>query len=486
MKVEFKDATNLGKTPIYNQPHKNERNNIAFGATTKFSSAEIGKKIDSYMPWGVQTAKKLSNSLGEVQNTMINAIGTGLIAPIFIKFNPLSSSDEDTRTYAAWRQPISAVLSVLTNVYLTVKPLDKAVETMVNKGILGDDYNRTAFKDEKFLAREIKKQHPNYNQTQIDNEVKTIVNQQKEKLLNDIRHKNTIEISKYKKTGLFKVESEIFNNAVNGAIEHLIESEKQEKKRLLEEKNVYRVRRREFYRTHNRQTLEYVSEMETLLEETDLNKVKAALKEKIKGFKGSSDQKELQLITEEVLGLARGKIPKEDYAAFIDAMKEKIQKVKNTANAYGPDKMKDKAAVETAVKQEMADRIAAVDRNITFYEQIQKEIKNGKSVKELEAMFKAEAKNNERLAKKGIIFAQRVADMFKQQIKGSIKCNKQVLGVIVGLIAAPFSCELLNIVYPIFMDTFFPNLSKGKKAKAKASDALIKQAPVKGKEVSNG
>ena len=89
-------------------------------------------------------------------------------------------------------------------------------------------------------------------------------------------------------------------------------------------------------------------------------------------------------------------------------------------------------------------------------------------------------------SQKGVIFAQRVADMFKQQIKGSIKCNKQILGVIVGLIAAPFSCELLNIVYPIFMDTFFPNLSKGKKAKAKACDELIKQAPIKGKEVNNG
>lgn len=487
MKVEFKDATNLGNTPtIYNQNGKKERNNqIAFGAT-QFSSAAIAKKIDSYMPKSVQTAKKLSSGLGEVQNTMINAIGTGLIAPIFIKFNPLSSSDEDTRTYAAWRQPISAVLSVLTNVYLTVKPLDKAVESMVNRGVLSDEYNRTAFQDEKFLAREIKKQHPEYNKTQIDNEVNSIVTRQKEKLLNDIRYKNTIEISKYKKAGLFTVDDNIFKNAVNGAVDHLIESEQHEKKRLQEEKTVYRVRRREFYRTNNKKTLEYVSEMETLLEGSDLNKVKTALKDKLKNLKGSKDLKELELITEEVLGLARGRIPAEDQPAFIDAMREKIQKVRDTATAYAPEKMKDKAAVEAAVKQEMADRIAAIDKNLEFYQRIQQEIKNGKSVKEIEKLFETEAKHNERLAKKGVIFAQRVADMFKQQIKGSIKCNKQILGVIVGLIAAPFSCELLNIVYPIFMDTFFPNLSKGKKAKAKACDELIKQAPVKGKEVNNG
>ncbi len=481
MKVEFGNVKNLGSTPKYNQQRNSENNQVAFGA--KYSSDAIGKKIDSYMPWGVKKAKQLSNSLGEVQNTMINAIGTGLIAPIFIKFNPLSKSDEDTRTYAAWRQPISAVLSILTNVYLTVKPLDKAMENMVNSGVLDDNYNRTAFQDEKFIAKELKKQHPEYSKEKIDQEVKIKVQQQKEKLINDIRNNDTIEISKYKKDGLFKVDQGIFKNAVNGAIENLIDSEKQERKRLTDEKNVYRVRRREFYRTNNKQTLEYVSDMEKLLGETDLTKVKSALNDKIKSLKGTE---ELKLITEEILSISRGNIPKEDEKAFIDVMKEKLQKVKDTATAYGPDKMKDKAAVEAAVKQELADRIASIDKNITFYERVQKDIKNGKTVKEIEAMFAEEAKGNKRLAQKGIIFAQRVGDMFKQQIKGSIKCNKQIVGVIVGLIAAPFSCELLNIVYPIFMDKFFPNLSKGKKAKAQANDKLVEQAPAKGKEVNNG
>lgn len=481
IKVDFKNVTNSGNSAIYNQPRNNENRQVAFGS--KFSSAEITNKIDSYMPWGVKKAKQLSNSLGEVQNTMINAIGTGLIAPIFIKFNPLSKSDEDTRTYAAWRQPISAVLSVLTNVYLTVKPLDKAMENMVNKGVLDDSYNRTAFQDEKFLAQEIKKQHPEYSKTQIDNEVKIKVQQQKDTLLSDIRNNDTIKISKYKKTGLFDVEPEIFKNAVNGAIDNLIDGEKAEKKRLTDEKNVYRVRRREFYRTNNKETLNYVSEMETLLGESDLDKVKSALKDKIKGLKGK-EKEELKLITEEILGLGRGNIPKEDHQAFIEVMKEKVQKVKDTAIAYGPDKMKDKAAVEAAVKQELADRIAAIDKNLSFYENIKQAIKDGKSVKEIEAMFTTEAKGNKRLAKKGIIFAQRVADTFKQQIKGSIKCNKQIVGVIVGLIAAPFSCELLNICYPIFMDKFFPNLSKGKKGKA--DNKPVEQASAKGKEVNNG
>lgn len=480
IKVDFKNVTNSGNSAIYNQPRTGENRQVAFGS--KFSSADISNKIDSYMPWGVKKAKQLSNSLGEVQNTMINAIGTGLIAPIFIKFNPLSKSDEDTRTYAAWRQPISAVLSVLTNVYLTVKPFDKVMENAYNQGRFGELYNRTAFQDEKFLAREIKKQHPEYSKAQIDNEVKTKVQQQKDKLLSDIRNNNTIEISKSGKDGLFKINSEIFKNAVDGAIDNIIDGEKAEKKRLTDEKNVYRVRRREFYRTNNKETLNFVSEMETLLGESDLNKVKSALKDKIKGLKGK-DKEELRLIAEEILGLGRGNIPKEDHQAFIDVMKEKVQKVKATATAYGPDKMKDKAAVEAAVKQELADRIADIDKNLSFYENIKQAIKDGKSVKEIEAMFTTEAKSNKRLAKKGIIFAQRVADTFKQQIKGSMKCHKQIGGVILGLVAAPFSCELLNICYPVFMDKFFPNLSN---KKGKPNNKPVEQAPAKGKEVNNG
>lgn len=483
MKVEFGKVSNLGSTPIYNQPLNQEKNQVAFKG--KYSATDIGKKIDSYMPYSVKTAKKLSSGLGEVQNTMINAIGTGLIAPIFIKFNPLSKSDEDTRTYAAWRQPISAILSILTNVYLTVKPFDKAMENMVNKGVLDDSYNRTAFQDEKYIAKELKKQHPEYSEAQIAEQTKIKVKQQKEKLINDIRNKQTIEISKYNKTGLFNVDKEIFKNAVNGTIENLIESETNEKKRLQQEKTVYRVRRREFYRANNRQTLEYVSEIETILNETDLDKVKTALKNKIKSLKGSKDKEELKLITQEILGLAKGNIPKEDHKAFIDAMLEKLEKVRSTAVSYGPDKMADKAAVEAATKAELSTRIAAIDRNLEFYNEVQTAIKEGKSVKEIEKMFATEVKANKRLSKKGIIFAERVADMFKTQIKGSIRCNKQICGIIIGLIAAPFSCELLNIVYPIFMDKFFPNLSKGKKAKD--NKKFIEQAPVsKGKEVNNG
>ena len=145
--------------------------------------------------------------------------------------------------------------------------------------------------------------------------------------------------------------------------------------------------------------------------------------------------------------------------------------------------MADKAAVEAAIKSELSTRITEIDDTLGFYNRVQKAIADGKTVKDIEKMFETEVGKNARLKRKNIIFAKRVADTFKDNIKGSIKCNKQIAGVIIGLIAAPFSCYLLNAVYPVFMDTFFPNLSN---KKGKGKDKLVEQAPVKGKEVNNG
>jgi|GEM_PF-5295151 len=49
---------------------------------------------------------------GETLNTLVTAVGTALVAPIFIAFNPLSKEDKETKIYSAMRQPISAIIAV--------------------------------------------------------------------------------------------------------------------------------------------------------------------------------------------------------------------------------------------------------------------------------------------------------------------------------------------------------------------------------------
>ena len=63
-----------------------------------FTARAINMKeeVKAVMPASVKAMKKVSDNMGEVQNIIINALGTGLVAPIFIKWNPLSKT-------ALWR-----------------------------------------------------------------------------------------------------------------------------------------------------------------------------------------------------------------------------------------------------------------------------------------------------------------------------------------------------------------------------------------------
>ena len=65
------------------------------------STPEIKEVLMKLMPSIFRGMQKLKNSIGEFQNIVINSLGTGLVAPILIKYNFLSKTDEDTRTYTA-------------------------------------------------------------------------------------------------------------------------------------------------------------------------------------------------------------------------------------------------------------------------------------------------------------------------------------------------------------------------------------------------
>ena len=58
------------------------------------------------------TLLKLYQARGEHLNNLITAFGTACVAPFFIRYNPVSREDKDSKAYSAWRQPISAVITL--------------------------------------------------------------------------------------------------------------------------------------------------------------------------------------------------------------------------------------------------------------------------------------------------------------------------------------------------------------------------------------
>jgi len=446
-----------------------ENGKTSFGRHISVSSIAAG--IDKFMPQSIKQMQKVSDSLGEVSTTLINAAGTGIIAPIFIKYNPLSKSDQDTKTYSAWRQPVSAVLAIVSQLGAII-PFNKAMNNGFNAGMLSDQYNMSAFQDKKYIERQVKKNNPKLPKDQIAEKVERIVKEQETALLKSISEENTVKITKYGETGTFNIDKAVFDGAVNDSVDDLINAEKAEKARLFNEKMPNRIRRSDFYRTHSKRTLDYMSEIEEILKNDNVNEIRKALKNKAKTL--GKDEKELKLITEEILGLSQGVVADADKQVVLDAMKAKVGKVKIFAEKYG--KMHSLEEVQKAVEASLNPRIAEVDSNINFFKELQTKVRDGATVKEVQELIDTQSGRSSALRKKGINFAETVADSLKRRAKGSTRCIKQIGGVGIGLLMLPITCTLLNIIYPVFMDKFFPELSNKKKNQAQKTESEVKNA----------
>ena len=144
MKVDEKAFNNNYRLELPN--NKNSRKAPNFEGRG-LPTSTLNKAVESLVPKHLRVLKKLAANSGEIQNIIINSIGTGLVAPIFIKYNCFSDTDEDTRTYSAWRQPLSAVLAVVTQCGLTA-PFYKIFDNWANKGVFGEKLNKTLFMDD--------------------------------------------------------------------------------------------------------------------------------------------------------------------------------------------------------------------------------------------------------------------------------------------------------------------------------------------------
>lgn len=158
---------------------------------------EVKTELLKQMPKPIRMLDKMKNFVGEVPNIIITALGTGLVAPFFIKYNPLSKADDDTRTYSAWRQPVSAVLAVATQVSM-VAPFNNLLNNMTNRGDFafldkGNKYNKSAYQDVDFHEKIVKKAHPNLPKEEIKKLAKEAQYKQLEDMLESLYNDNTIK-----------------------------------------------------------------------------------------------------------------------------------------------------------------------------------------------------------------------------------------------------------------------------------------------------
>lgn len=74
------------QTPVINRRQNQPNFTSSITLPPKNNAIIMSDAIKDYIPSAVKGMKKLSDNMGEVQNIIINALGTGLVAPIFIKW----------------------------------------------------------------------------------------------------------------------------------------------------------------------------------------------------------------------------------------------------------------------------------------------------------------------------------------------------------------------------------------------------------------
>ena len=371
---------------------------------------------------------------GEALNILVTAVGTAIICPLFIAFNPFSKEDEKTKQYSAWRQPISAIIAVVTQLTITKwynNWLAKTASTTTKDGKAGfARADLRAMPHERYLKRIVKLQHPEYDKKQVEQEVKR---------LQVIAQK--MEISKLRQTMKdtpISYKELICQDYIDKAREQFFDEFKTKNKEEIEKK---------FGKS--------IDEIWSLRLNKHLNKM---LDEKAKSM-GKDTQTMLNEAAEKLV--ERDVISETVVKKTIRHLKDKnydISKAieqcneENVLKTIKAQNLESKFPDGINAKQ-IAEEIVNKLRNIQEYESEQK-LRDFKSVTNLGTTYDEILHNIKvkRLVKSRISDAKRV---FKTM-------NTQT-GLVVTLATLPFTCGFLNWCYPRIMEKIMPEMSAKKK-----------------------
>lgn len=464
MKVE--SIKNNLNTPGAIPPKKKYRANFTsrFNPADYISEIKMENEIKDFMPSAVKGMKRLCDNMGETQNIIINALGTGLVAPIFIKWNPLSKTDEDTRTYSAWRQPVSAVLAVVTQVGVTI-PFNKMIENRANSGFYDAKYNKTLFQDDKFITKQLKQIYPYASKKQIEEMTKNKMAEQYQNLIHMIQD-NKVIMSKEDGSPL-PLDDKKFKELVENVIQKKIDFENGELTKCKEITIPRKLKRGEYYRTHKQEALNIFNDLNNKLEKTsNPQSIKSEVKRLKKQYKNGD--KELIAIFNDILG-RRGNDDAELKIALKDKLSGILRDIEYHTGFSNTEEWK-----KGIIKYEIDSRINPLNEAITHLKEMKKMIAENQTVGQIEDYLdEIVTQNNEhRLFK--FKLSKEVAAELQKVVKNNLKAHKQITGLIVSFLMLPISCSLLNWCYPRFMDAVFPNLSNKKHPKEIKS--LVNQA----------
>lgn len=475
------------------------------------------------MPGKIKKMVKIHEGMGEVQNQHINAVGTGLVAPLFIKYNPISKTDEDTRTYTAWRQPVSAVLAVATQAAIVV-PFNKIIKHAADIGYLSTRYNSTLFPSDDYLKKEIKELNPDKKYTK--QEMKDAIDARKKsvydkKLVEMIENdKIVFNTSNGKVASTLEMPAQEFKKLFTETIDGIIQAESNEKVKVIQKKLPQKIERGIFFHNNPDEAKSVLQRLRSnvtqIYNQTDFattpdqiaeankkfNKdCKSLIKELKAEIKKDSSKKDINTELIKIVKEIRNKNTGND-ASALRVLGEKIDKMIESVNTM--QSKKSTQEIIEYVNEVIYRRTNAIDGTIETLTKIKTRLEtSGITVKEAQQIIDEtiEASRNNvrtkltatgiseadlkksidwvesvgtRLSEKSKSIAKCIGDQLKKHAKSNIDGLKRWTGLGVSLAILPATCWMLNKIYPWFMDLAFPNLSnKAAAAKEKKNGQKV-------------
>lgn len=410
-------------------------------------------------------AQKVLQSLGlndgENLNNIVTAVGTSAVAPIFIRYNPISKEDKETKGYTAMRQPISAVIALAFQI---------PIMTAYNKWIDGhaahlgvDEMDLSAKPPKSVLRPRALQEYKAYKYDTIksgDTPMKKSkwVNQRVTELQDDAFYK---ELRKLRKTmGDAKIDAfdlvkpDDFKTAKKDIYRKVLMDDFK-----LAEADIANIKELDDVKSKGKKLLklknisysDYVEKLDERAKDLSIERVNTKISE---SAKVKLETSKLLKSMSEKFAEAKARIYREinpnavNQAEEISVAEDKIKSVKN--RIYN-DTI---ASLETKLNSFEKGSV-----NHTNYEAALKKLKRSGCIEGI----KHHGLNIKEVEQSVRIKEFLTAKINKSQVK--LSDFKKISGIAVGLAILPITCGILNWAYPRIMERYFPELAAAKKAK---------------------
>jgi len=525
MKVDIVNSNTQIKSNPYNSGVKNLKNTPNF---TGMSQIERDMMNMLHHKKTIEFMKSFEWLKGEIGGILLTALGTGLVAPIFIGFNPFVHAPknatkeekedvDNTKQYTAMRQPVSAALAILFQAGVQ-KYIDKGLDAIFNNPELSkyarlnldqqtintDSYIKgnvkKAMKEEglskpslikSWFSNEAKEQRRIFTE-EFDNRVDKIKSNQLKIVADGIEKDNVIHI------GERQLEHKTTAGLINKQIDSYIKDAQSLKK--THDQIV-------FYKDRAQTLIENEDYLKKIFKDVPTQKVGDAMTEYVQimktapvdEVKKANCEKELKRLYKEVETsvqtlLDNEKNPKiriilteimakpEDLRANrIERTLQRIESIKRMCKNH-----KDGFTPEI-YEQALLDRNSVLSKRIielkeakikeplladeSIIGQAIAKVKKACTFKKGDPILEPILENTDTFGSKAEKISEKIykdiAKAYKKLVDNNYKSWNQITKIGVGvLITLPITCTALNWVYPRFMEIFFPKLAGVKKDKS--------------------